>query len=419
MSVSAFLDNLRRSRLLSEKQLAALAPLATDNDIRSLARVLVQKKWLTPFQVKQVAAGRADYLRFGDYILQERIGEGAMGEVYRASHLKHGTVALKIMKRQKLSNSAAVKRFFQEIELAAKLRHPNIVRAIDSGETGESYFLAMEYIDGVDLSRLVKQSGPLGIEQACHYIRQAALALHHAHERGVIHRDLKPGNLMLDRNGTIKLLDMGLARLDTEENNALTRIGQMIGTPDYLAPEQARDARRADARADIYSLGCALFYLVAGKPPFAATSLADLLIKHQTEAARPLKSLRPDAPDWLVQLCGWMMNKRPEDRPSTALMVAEKIEELLPNQRPSTVRVLPTPPPTPSDPWADLDDNSPLNKPSRTIGWLQALLALVLLTGLAYLGYVLLFSPTSPPKEAAPNKKRADGRALPLRPQST
>ncbi len=399
MPEPGFLENLRRSRLLSEKQLAAIAPLADDNDIRALARVLVQKGWMTPWQVRQVAAGKPEYLRLGDYILQDKVGEGAMGEVFRASHFKHGTVALKVMRREKLSNPASVKRFFKEIELAARLSHPHIVRAIDSGAAGDSYYLAMEFVEGTDLSRLVKEHGPLGIAQACHYIRQAALALHHAHECGIVHRDMKPGNLMIDAAGQIKLLDLGLARLETfEGNTALTRLGQMIGTPDYLAPEQALDARSADPRADLYSLGCTLFYLITGKPPFTATSLADLLLKHQSELARPLKSFRPDAPDWLVQLCGWMMNKRREDRPASALEVVHRLDPFLAGFRPA-------PPPPPSlpdipDPWEGVEKGEPKAKPrGGAWSWLRyVLIAALLLVGVVAAAVMLAPRPEPDPK---------------------
>jgi hypothetical protein len=399
MPQPGFLENLRRSRLLSDKQLAALSSLASTSDQAALADALIKRGWMTPFQVRQVAEGNTDYLRLGEYILLDKIGEGAMGDVFRASHLRFGIVALKVMKRSKLTNPAAVKRFFKEIELAARLNHPNIVRARDSGAAGDSYYLAMEFVDGVDLSRLVKEKGPLGIEQACHYIRQAALALHHAHENGIVHRDIKPGNLMIDSSGQVKLLDLGLARMEAfEESNALTRMGQMIGTPDYLAPEQAIDARRADARADLYSLGCTLFYLVAGKPPFSAASLPDLLLKHQSELARPLRSFRPDAPAWLVQLCGWMMNKRPEDRPASALEVVQRLDPFLAGFQP------PPPPETGNaNPWEGVGGSGRLVGPTRpgprppAWGWVRYAVIAALLLG-AVVAAAALLAPGRPGK---------------------
>ncbi|MBY0231289.1 MAG: protein kinase [Gemmataceae bacterium] len=390
MAGAGFLDKLRRSRLLSDKELEFPAYKQAADDPRRLAEALVKTGRLTKYQINRIAAGEGDRLRLGGYILIDQLGEGAMGEVCRASHLEHGVVALKILRKAKLSNAAAIKRFTQEMAMAAKLSHPNIVRALDWGKAEGTLFLAMELVDGLDLSRRVKQDGPLDIRDACCYVRQAALALHHAHERGIVHRDMKPANIIVGSDGNAKLLDLGLARMDdASRDTALTQLGQMIGTPDYLAPEQAIDPRRADARSDIYGLGCTLFYLVAGKPPFSAASLADLLLKHQSESARPLRMFRPDAPDWLVSIVGWMMNKKPEDRPASALEVAKKIEEWVPDLRP------PQPPPVPPvpagpDPWAGLEETGPKKRAKG--GWLRGGLVALLAVGIV-VGAWLAFGP--------------------------
>src|SRR5262249_14561191 len=208
-------------------------------------------------------------------------------------------------------------RFFAEIRNAARLNHPNIVTAYSALRLGESLVLAMEYVEGLDLSRLVKARGPLPVAHACNYMHQAALGLQHAHEHGMVHRDIKPSNLMLSRQGNralIKVLDFGLAKIRSEQavDGGLTHEGQMLGTPDYIAPEQTIDARKADIRADVYSLGCTLYYLLNGGPPFDGTSLYDLLQAHHSREALPLNLARPEVPVELAALVAKMMAKEPD-----------------------------------------------------------------------------------------------------------
>jgi serine/threonine protein kinase len=217
------------------------------------------------------------------YEILEPLGEGGMGQVYKARHLRlDRIVALKVIHQDRLAQPDAVRRFHREARAAARLAHPHLVTVFDVDEVGGTHFLAMEYIEGTDLGRWVKARGPLPAARACDYVRQAALGLQHIHERGLVHRDIKPANLFLTANETlVKVLDLGLARLDQpgpsdQMSSELTQPGVVMGTPAFLAPEQARDSRRVDIRSDIYSLGCTLYCLLTGRVPFPGTGLAEI-----------------------------------------------------------------------------------------------------------------------------------------------
>jgi serine/threonine protein kinase len=331
MPTPGLLEHLSASALLSAEQLAELAalPEAHAGDLRALARQIVQRGWLTRYQVNEVAQGRGKSLRIGSYVVLERLGEGGMGQVFKARH-EHmeRVVALKLMRKEKLAKPDSVRRFYQEVKAAAALVHPNIVLAFDAGQAGSTHFFSMEYVDGTDLDRLVDRQGPLPVPQACECVRQAALGLQHAHERGLVHRDVKPSNLLVSQAKgqppVVKVLDLGLARLSPSfsQERKLTRMGSMLGTPDYLAPEQARDARSVDARADVYSLGCTLFFLLTRRAPFQAEALAELLLKHQMEAPPSIRHLRPEVPEEIDELLQRTLAKRPQERPATAAEVA-------------------------------------------------------------------------------------------------
>jgi eukaryotic-like serine/threonine-protein kinase len=331
---TSFLDRLRESQLLEPAQLDELAasPEAREAEPSALARIVLRRAWLSKYQLNQVAMGKAKDLRVGPYVLLDRLGEGGMGQVFKAHHQHmERVVALKVIRKEKLGSADAVKRFYQEIKAAAQLTHPNIVVAYDAGPAGNTHYFAMEYVEGVDLSQLVKESGPLPVALACEYIRQAAVGLQHAFEKGLVHRDIKPANLLLSgarvkgAKGAVKILDMGLARFNGgEREKGLTQTGQVIGTPDYLAPEQAMNSRAADVRADIYSLGCSLYFLLAGKAPFQGETLTQVLLQHQMEAAPPITS-RTDVPTRLNELLARMMAKAPDDRYQTPAEVAEAL----------------------------------------------------------------------------------------------
>ncbi len=321
-STAELIRLLRAGHLLTPAQLdEAAGPLAAQHpEPRELARELVARGWLTPYQVNQMFLGRAAELLLGSYVLLERLGEGGMGQVFKARHWKMGTVvALKLIRKERLASAATVKRFEREIRAAAQLDHPHIVRALDADEVGGTCLLAMEYVEGTDLARHVRAHGPLPVAAACDYIRQAALGLAHAAERGMVHRDVKPGNLMLTTDGTVKILDMGLARFRAAEeddgaSSTLTHEGLVMGTPDYLAPEQALDSHSVDIRADLYSLGCTLYFLLSGRVPFPGGSALEKLIRHREQEPAALERLRPGVPPAVTAVVRRLMAKRPADR---------------------------------------------------------------------------------------------------------
>src|SRR5262245_11686955 len=327
MPEPTLLERLREGDLLSEKQLAELAalPEANDPDPRALGKIVCKRGLLTRYQVSAVARGKSKDLRVGPYLLLDRLGEGGMGTVYKARHVHlNRLVALKIIRKDKLANPTAVRRFYQEVQAAGQLTHPNIVLAFDAQEAEDGrHFFAMELVDGPDLAQLVREKGPLPVWQACEYIRQAALGLQHAHDAGLVHRDIKPSNLLVAPPasndpgrgpGTVKILDLGLARLEEAAyagQRNMTQAGQVLGTPDYLAPEQAIDAHKVDGRADVYSLGCTLYFLLTGRPPFGSESLAETLLKHQTRGLRPVRRQRDDVPPALDEVLQRMVAKSP------------------------------------------------------------------------------------------------------------
>lgn len=268
-----------------------------------------------------------------DYQVIRELGRGGMGVVYLAEHRLTGRKeVLKIVDSQLLSRKGVKERFLREIRAAVQLNHPNIVTAFSASQSGESLVFSMQYIEGHDLAHIVEKQGPLPVAHACNFIYQAALGLQHAHERGMVHRDIKPANLMLTRDGNkplIKILDFGLARVTSEAgvDGGLTQAGQMLGTPHYIAPEQTVDAQNADIRADIYSLGCTLYCLLSGHPPFDAPSLYGLLQAHHSMDAEPLHFLRPgDVPVELTAVVDTMMAKEPERRYQTPGEVAEALK---------------------------------------------------------------------------------------------
>ena len=239
----------------------------------------------------EVPAGLRDHPR---YRIVALLGRGGMGSVYQAEHrLMKRSVALKVINPQLLQNSAAVERFQREVQAAAKLAHPNIVAAYDAEQAADTHFLVMEYVSGEDLSALVEKQGRLPISTACDYVRQAALGLEQARERGMVHRDIKPQNLILTTGGQVKILDFGLAQFASEiaEQSGLTQAGAVMGTPDYMAPEQARDAHSADIRADIYSLGCTLYCLLTGRPPFTESTTLGKIMAHIEREPTPVTEL--------------------------------------------------------------------------------------------------------------------------------
>jgi formylglycine-generating enzyme required for sulfatase activity/serine/threonine protein kinase len=283
--------------------------------------------------------------RHAEYEVQRKLGQGGMGVVYLACNkLMDRLEVLKVVNPGLLGHPGAMDRFLQEIRSAARLQHTNVVTAYAAARLGDLLMLSMEFVDGMDLNRLVAEKGPLPVAHACHYARQAALGLQHAHEQGLVHRDIKPNNLILGRKSVVKILDFGLAKVRREEegaNTGLTGSNMMMGTPDYMAPEQATDTRGADIRADIYSLGCTLHFLLTRKPPFVARSYAEALLAHQQRRPEPVNELRPDVPERLAAVVARMLAKDPAARYQTPGEVARELAPFIKGE------VQPPPPPPP------------------------------------------------------------------------
>lgn len=267
--------------------------------------------------------------RLGQYEILGRLGKGGMGAVFKARHLELGKVVALKMLRSERADEVMLARFKNEIRAIGRLDHPNIVVAHDAGESGGTHFLVMEYVDGMDLDRLVERTGPLTSADACEVIRQAAVGLQHAHERGLVHRDVKPSNLMLARDGRVRVLDLGLARSFGESvADTLTSHGMVLGTADYLAPEQWQHPHDADTRADVYSLGCSLYHLLAGVAPFAGTSYWTVLGKMEAHlrVPPPIHQHCPELPSGLAAVLGRMLAKVPADRFGSPAEVAEALQ---------------------------------------------------------------------------------------------
>jgi hypothetical protein len=262
------------------------------------------------------------------YRILRELGRGGMGVVYHAEQtLMERQVAIKVISKALLDQPGALERFEREVQSAAKLSHPNIVIAYDAERAGELHMLVMEFVEGQSLDHVLRRKGPLPVLHACHYVRQAALGLQHAHERGMVHRDIKPQNLMLTPKGQVKILDFGLAKLVSESNSSagLTAANSYMGTPDYSAPEQATDARTADIRADIYSLGCTLYCLLAGHPPFHEETAVQTILAHLEKEPAPLSQCRPDVPAALGAVVARMLAKDPTRRFQKPVEVAQAL----------------------------------------------------------------------------------------------
>lgn len=331
-----FVRHLQESRVLSADTLRDLLPASGGpTDAEALARELVRQGKLTPFQAGLIWQGKGKSLMLGKYLLLEKIGQGGMGTVFKARHqVMDRIVALKILPPAMMKDASAIARFQREVKAAAKLSHPNIVTAHDADQDLGVHFLVMEHVDGSNLAALVKKVGPLSVSNAVNYITQAARGLEAAHGAGIVHRDIKPSNLVLDRRGTVKILDMGLARIDLSESQAesradsdLTNTGTVMGTIDYMAPEQALSAKHADERADIYSLGCSLFFLMAGKATYQGDSIMAKMLAHREQPLPNLHSIRADVPEQLDAVFKKMIAKKAEDRYQTAAALLADLEK--------------------------------------------------------------------------------------------
>ena len=360
LTIPLLIDSIRNHGLLEGAALRDAQTLAEQsNDPQEIAAELVRRQRLTQYQANELLQGRGEHLVLGSYVLLEQIGAGGMGLVFRARQkVLQRECALKIIRKDRLQSDEAIERFLREARVAARLKHPNIVAIYDAGVVNGVHYLAMELLQGITLAQRVKEYGPLAVGQACLYVGQAAAGLQHAYEQGLVHRDIKPQNLFLENSSDqVKILDLGLARVrelaqeDETASGELTKEGAVMGTPDYMAPEQALDTRTADQRADIYSLGCTLYFLLTGRPPFPGGSLTEKLLAHQQKEPPALDQLCAGAPRGLAEVLRKAMAKQPQDRHQTpaefaaALVPLEYAENILasapiamPNLAPETFR---------------------------------------------------------------------------------
>jgi eukaryotic-like serine/threonine-protein kinase len=334
-TTTEFLVLLRKSGLVDEATFADMFPDEADlpDDPRTCAAGLVARGMLTRYQAKMLLAGKSRGFLVGQYVIQTPIGQGGMGIVYLARHASlDRQVALKVLSNDRAQDKLHFDRFQREARAAAALDHENIVRLHDISQGAGVHFLVMEYVDGTNIHDMITKTGALHYAQAVQYIAQAAAGLHHAHEKGFVHRDVKPANMMVTKSGTLKLLDLGLARSLTNEEDNLTGLhgnDDITGTPDFISPEQLL-GDQSDARTDVYSLGATLFALIAGHPPFAGTT-TQKLAQHQSKDPEELrKKLRGKAPVELVDVIVKMMAKRKADRYQSMDAVIDALTPWLP-----------------------------------------------------------------------------------------
>lgn len=431
VTAEEFQQQLTASGLMTAEELLSfydsIGQCEALTDAAQLAQLLVDHRRLTAYQAESIAQGQTRGLVLGNYIIQDKLGEGGMGMVFRARHrLMKRIVALKVLPPSMTASADAVTRFHREVEAAAKLQHPNIAGAYDADQADGIHFLVMELVAGPNLSVLVKEIGPLAPPLAMNIISQAARGLAHAHANGVVHRDIKPSNLLVNQEGVVKILDMGLAQLQSSDDNNgakadLTQSGRIMGTVDYMAPEQALDAKTVDQRADIYSLGCTLYYLLAGRAMSPDGTLTQKLLWHQTEPIPPLHDVCPAAPPKLEEIYRRMVAKKPAERFSTMAEVINALEPLLSEVPPEQLQLPATGVGLSHEPGSSTDYNkrhnkltmvdrrtgddvaatidssreaiSPLPKPVSPLGYAPLLVSLAALGIAAGIGLFMLFAP--------------------------
>ena len=339
-SVPQFIEILRRSGLVESTQLdETLVAIEAENDAEQLedpafvAEQFVHRYILTAWQSRQLLRGRYKGFFLRQYKILGHLGSGGMSAVYLAEHvLMQRRVAIKVLPRKRLEKAIFLERFIREAQAIAALDHPNIVRAYDFDHEGDVHYIIMEYFPGDNLQTIVDRDKKVPFSRIVNVLRQTADALSHAHAIGVIHRDVKPSNIIVNHQGDVKVLDLGLALLDEQVyEGRITHIQEdtILGTADYLAPEQAIDSHKVDARADIYALGGVLYFCLTGHAPFPEGSVSKRLLDHQQNEPASILIDRPDAPEDLVALCKKMMSKNPEHRQQSAQEVVHDFEDWL------------------------------------------------------------------------------------------
>lgn len=336
LSVDQFIEFVEKSKLAEPDQLrksldklrsAGAGQLPDDAD--RVADAFIQDGLITKWHVDKLMEKKYKGFILGKYKLLRLLGSGGMSTVYLGEHiLMHRLRAIKVLPKGRVNDSSYLARFVREAQATASLDHNNVVKAYDIDNDGDTHYLVMEFIEGQDLQQIVKKDGPLPLEVACNYIAQAAEGFQYAHENGLIHRDVKPANLLIDNKGVVKILDLGLALLADEERSSLTvaHNENVLGTADYLSPEQAVNSHKVDSRADIYSLGCTLYYALTGHAPFTDGSLAQRIIKHQREMPEDIRKERAEVPRDLADICWKMIQKRPERRYARMKDVADALQ---------------------------------------------------------------------------------------------
>ncbi|CAN5449536.1 hypothetical protein BH11PLA2_BH11PLA2_28350 [soil metagenome] len=318
-----FLDLIRKSGVVEDIKLNTYldklksANIEVSDQPSKFAGRLVRDGILTYFQAEQILQGKYKRFSIGKYKVLEKLGVGGMGQVFLCEHkVMRRRVAVKVLPVDKSTDDSARERFHREARAVAALDHPNIVRAFDVDQDDNLHFLVMEYVEGINFHDLVKKHGPLDALRASHYIYGAAAGLEYANSMGIVHRDIKPGNILVDRGGVVKILDMGLARLtkDTDDNLTQKFDENVLGTADYLPPEQAIDSTHVDIRADIYSLGCTFYFMLTGSAPFPDGSVAQKLLAHQVKEPKPISEIRPEVPEEIIAIVAKMMMKNANDR---------------------------------------------------------------------------------------------------------
>ncbi|MGB7344175.1 MAG: serine/threonine-protein kinase [Pirellulaceae bacterium] len=319
-----FSDAAVRSGLISARKLAKVVELVKTDDEAIIAATLVKSGVITDYQAQQLQAGRTK-MKLGPYLVTDFIGQGGMGRVYKAVHDVMGRVcAVKVLPLEKMTNESR-DAFLQEIRVQASLDCPYVVRAYDAGQDGSIHYLVTEFVPGIDLRRLVRNNGPLSMNHAAMIISQAALGLQYAHEMGLIHRDVKPGNILVTPDGHAKVSDIGLAAYSMSLTGDV-RAGKIVGTADYLSPEQIRSPLNLGPESDIYSLGCTLYYTVTGKVPFPGGDSKSKCKRHCEQTPWHPRRFNPDLSEDFVDVIADMMEKDPTRRTSTASEVAERLE---------------------------------------------------------------------------------------------
>jgi len=327
------LELLRKSRLLDDdrlppqvENLRVTGQLSASQPAR-IAGQLVQDGTLTPFQAEQLLQGNWRGFFICQYKVLQLLGSGTTCRVYLCQHVQYRRcVAAKILLPAVVAqDQRALARFYREARATAAVDHANVVHAYDINQDGHYHFLIMELVDGSTLKHIVRKTGPLEAGRAAHYLRQAATGLQHVHEMGLVHRDIEPSNILTDRAGVVKIADFGLARFYQDVDDRVTLDGEVLGTPDYMAPEQSLDSHSVDSRADIYGLGATFYFCLTGQPPFPEGTIAQKLIWHHSRVPSPIASYRNDMPDGLAAVVARMMAKNPAERYQSAAEVADAL----------------------------------------------------------------------------------------------